>query len=147
MNRRLGGCVQPGNRFRFRFVRACARSGCLVRSGPEISFGPFPFSLLWRSPFTFPLIDNQVVPSETKWDQARPSIQYIKYPMFWSARPRRTRIRNKHPSMKHAPDRLPYKHTTMIQASEHLRYKHPITEQAFEHYTKERHTPTYIHIA
>ena len=52
-DRRLGGVNQPGNRF-VSFVRAYARSGCLVETGPGsnavASFlfpgGSFPFPTL-----------------------------------------------------------------------------------------------------
>ena len=46
---------QPGNRFRFRFVRACARSGCKVgiRTNPDRSPFPFPFSPSGLSLFPF----------------------------------------------------------------------------------------------
>ena len=54
-NRRLGGANQPGNRF-VSFVRACARSGCLVKTGLGSHANPsslFPFSL--GDPSLFPL--------------------------------------------------------------------------------------------
>ncbi len=47
--------AQPGNRFRFRFVRACARSGCRVEFGLKSGCGPFPFSLFPQRVFPFPL--------------------------------------------------------------------------------------------
>ena len=58
--RRLGGWVQPGNRF-VSFV-ARAQSGCLVRSGPEIHIRLLPFSLFPREAFPFPLCESKWVP-------------------------------------------------------------------------------------
>ena len=78
----VGGWVQPGNRFRFRFVRACARSGCQVKSGQNSAWPPFPFSLFPQEVFPFPLWDLVsssefkwvlVKPSETKWNQVKSS--------------------------------------------------------------------------
>ena len=53
--RRLGGANQPGNRF-VSFVRAYARSGCLVKTGLGSNAVPsslFPFSI--GDPSLFPL--------------------------------------------------------------------------------------------
>ena len=55
VDRRLGGANQPGNRF-VSFVRAYARSGCLVKTGLGSHANPsslFPFSL--GDPSLFPL--------------------------------------------------------------------------------------------
>ncbi len=40
-------------------VRACARSGCLVRSRAEIGCEPFPFSLFVSPAFPFSLEENE----------------------------------------------------------------------------------------
>ncbi len=46
--------AQPGNRFRFRFVRACARCGCRVEIKFKSYRGAFPFPFLPRRVFPFP---------------------------------------------------------------------------------------------
>ncbi len=40
-------------------VRACARSGCLVRSRAEIGSEPFPFSLFVSAAVPFSLEENE----------------------------------------------------------------------------------------
>ena len=59
-------------------VRACARFGCLVRSGPEISSEPLPFSLLPRDVFPFPL---RVPPSPQPPIQRYLALSVYKYPI------------------------------------------------------------------
>ena len=66
----VGGWVQPGNRFRFRFVRACARSGCRVGTGSKFPSKPLPLSLLVPRDSC---LGAQVNESETKRGQVRPS--------------------------------------------------------------------------
>ena len=74
---RIGGWGewdQPGNRFVScrACVRACARSGCLVRIRWNSGVASFPFPFWPREVFPFPLWDL-VSPGESKWVQVSPA--------------------------------------------------------------------------
>ena len=51
----VGGSETNREIVSFRVVRACARSGCLVRSGVNSKSGVFPFSIFPQAAFPFPL--------------------------------------------------------------------------------------------